>query len=200
GPVWDGNEVWLIVAVAVTFAAFPDWYATMLSGFYPVFVVVLVALILRGVSFEFGAHAPGERGTRLWGAALIVGSLVAPLGLGIVLGGLLGGVPIDARQEFVGGIGDLFGPYALAVGATLLVLYLLHGAAFLALRTSGSVRGRALRAGRVLGPVAALAVLGFVVATGAGAGGAVLWSVPEFGAVPAVIAAAVLIRGERGRA
>src|SRR5690606_22628853 len=63
GPVWDGNEVWLIVAVAVTFAAFPDWYATMLSGFYPVFVVVLVALILRGVSFAFGAHAPGERGT-----------------------------------------------------------------------------------------------------------------------------------------
>lgn len=77
------------------------------------------------------------------------------------------------------------------------MLYLLHGAAFLALRTSGSVRGRALRAGRVLGPVAALAVLGFVVATGAGTGGAVLWSVPEFGAVPAVIAAAVLIRGER---
>src|SRR5947208_5187875 len=95
-PVWDGNEVWLIVAVAGTFAAFPGWYATMFSGFYPVFLVVLAGLILRGVSFEFRGHAETDRGRRLWSATLIAGSAIVPFGLGVVLGSLLGGVPIDA--------------------------------------------------------------------------------------------------------
>src|SRR5436189_4070935 len=93
GPLWDGNEVWLIVAAAGTFAAFPGWYATMFSGFYPVVLVVLAGLILRGVSFEFRSHAGTDRARRLWSAALVVGSAIIPLGLGIVLGGLLGGVP-----------------------------------------------------------------------------------------------------------
>jgi cytochrome bd-type quinol oxidase subunit 2 len=197
GPVWDGNEVWLIVAVAVTFAAFPDWYATMLSGFYPIFVVVLVALILRGVSFEFRAHAPGERSRRLWGGALTVGSFLTPLGLGIVLGSLLGGVPIDSRQEFVGSVGDLFSPYAMTVGVTITLICLFHGAAFLALRTDGDLRGRALRVGRVLGPITAVAVIVFVVSTQIDSGSGVLWSAVEFGAVLAVITAAVLFHTGR---
>src|SRR3954452_8003884 len=116
GPVWDGNEVWLVVAAAVTFAAFPVWYATMFSAYYPLLVVVLVALILRGVSFEFRAHSDSPRARALWGGALAGGSLVIPLGLGILLGGLLAGIPIDSAQEFVGGAGDLFPPYALATG------------------------------------------------------------------------------------
>lgn len=197
GPVWDGNEVWLIVAVAGTFAAFPDWYATMLSGFYPIFVVVLVALILRGVSFEFRSHAPGERSRRLWGGALTVGSFLVPLGLGIVLGSLLGGVPIDARQEFVGSIGDLFSPYAVTAGVTITLICLFHGAAFLAFRTDGDLRGRALRVGRILGPITAVAVIVFVVSTRIDSGRGVLWSAVEFGAVLAVIAAAVLIHTGR---
>jgi cytochrome bd-type quinol oxidase subunit 2 len=197
GPVWDGNEVWLIVAVAGTFAAFPDWYATMLSGFYPIFLVVVVALILRGVSFEYRAHAAGERGRRFWSLALTVGSFVTPLGLGIVLGSLLGGVPIDAQQEFVGGVGDLFSPYAVTVGVTITLICLFHGAAFLALRTDGEVRQRALRAGRILGPITAAAVIAFVVSTQVDSGSGVLWSAVEFGAVIAVIAAAVLIHADR---
>jgi cytochrome bd ubiquinol oxidase subunit II len=197
GPVWDGNEVWLIVAVAGTFAAFPDWYATMLSGFYPIFVVVLVALIVRGVSFEFRAHAPGARSRRFWEGALTVGSLITPLGLGIVLGSLLGGVPIDSRQEFVGSVGDLFGPYAVTVGVTITLICLFHGAAFLALRTEGDLRGRALRAGRIVGPITAVAVIAFVVSTRIDSGSGVLWSAVEFGAVLAVIAAAVLVHAGR---
>ncbi|MHA6616819.1 cytochrome d ubiquinol oxidase subunit II [Pseudonocardia sp. DLS-67] len=197
GPVWDGNEVWLIVAVAGTFAAFPDWYATMLSGFYPIFLVVVVALILRGVSFEYRAHAAGERGRRFWGLALTVGSFVTPLGLGIVLGSLLGGVPIDDRQEFVGSVGDLFSPYAVTVGVTITLICLFHGAAFLALRTDGDVRQRALRAGRILGPITTVAVIAFVVSTQIDSGSGVLWSAIEFGAVIAVIAAAVLIHADR---
>ncbi|HEY4631379.1 MAG TPA: cytochrome d ubiquinol oxidase subunit II, partial [Blastococcus sp.] len=149
-PVWDGNEVWLIVAVAGTFAAFPGWYATMFSGFYPVFLVVLVALILRGVAFEFRSHSESDRGRRLWGGALTAGSAVIPFGLGIVLGSLLGGVPIDAQQEFVGSLGDLLRPYALATGATLTLLCLLHGAAYLSLRTTGALHTRATSAARVL--------------------------------------------------
>jgi cytochrome d ubiquinol oxidase subunit II len=196
-PVWDGNEVWLIVAVAVTFAAFPAWYATMLSGFYPLFLVVLVALILRGVSFEFRAHASGERSRRFWDGALTGGSLVIPLGLGIVLGNLLGGVPIDSAQEFVGNLGDLFSPYAVATGVTITLVCLLHGAVFLALRTAGDVRLRALRLGRTLGPVTAIVVLAFVVWTRIDSGRGVLLSVVEFGAVLAAVAAAVLIRGGR---
>ena len=196
-PVWDGNEVWLIVAVAVTFAAFPAWYATMLSGFYPLFLVVLVALILRGVSFEFRSHAAGERSRRFWDGALTGGSLVIPLGLGIVLGNLLGGVPIDPAQEFVGNVGDLFRPYAVATGVTITLVCLLHGAVFLALRTAGDVRLRALRLGATLGPVTAVAVLVFVAWTRIDSGRGVLLSVVEFGAVLAAVAAAVLIRGGR---
>jgi cytochrome d ubiquinol oxidase subunit II len=200
-PVWDGNEVWLIVATAGTFAAFPGWYATMLSGFYPVFVVVVIALILRGVAFEFRSHAETDRSRRVWGGALAAGSLVIPLGLGIVLGGLLGGVPIDADQEFVGDLGDLLAPYALATGVTLTLLCLLHGAAYLSLRTAGAaLHARARSAARALAPVTALAVLGFCIWTRVVAGNGFLLSFIELGAVLAAIAAAVLVRGSRGGA
>jgi cytochrome d ubiquinol oxidase subunit II len=197
GPVWDGNEVWLIVAVAATFAAFPAWYATMLSGFYPLFLVVLVALILRGVSFEFRSHSAGKGSRRFWDGALTAGSVVIPLGLGIVLGNLLHGVPIDSRQEFVGNLGDMFGPYALATGVTVTVVCLLHGAVFLALRAPDDLRTRALGVGRTLSPLTAVVVLVFVAWTRIESGSGVLLSVAELAAVLAVIAAAVLVRGAR---
>jgi cytochrome d ubiquinol oxidase subunit II len=197
-PVWDGNEVWLIVAVAGTFAAFPGWYATMFSAFYPVILVVLVGLIMRGVAFEFRSHSDTDRGRRVWSVALTAGSAVIPLGLGIMLGGLLAGVPIDSTQEFVGDLGDLLSPYALASGVTLTLLCLLHGAVYLSLRTTGAaLHARARRVARVLGPVAALAVLGFAVATRVVAGGGFLLSFIELTAVLAAIAAAALVRGTR---
>jgi cytochrome d ubiquinol oxidase subunit II len=193
GPFWDGNEVWLIVAIAGTFAAFPAWYATALSAFYPLYLVVLVALILRGVSFEFRDHARTEWARRCWSGALAAGSLLAPLGLGIVLGGYLGGIPLDADEEFIGGLGDLFRPYALLTGVTVTVVCLLHGAVFLALRTPADVRERAMRTAARLGPVTAVLVLAWVVFTRIDSGKGFLLSVWELGTVLAAIAAAVLV-------
>ncbi|GAA1209222.1 cytochrome d ubiquinol oxidase subunit II [Pseudonocardia alaniniphila] len=196
GPVWDGNEVWLIVAIAATFAAFPSWYATALSAFYPVILIVLVALILRGVSFEFRSHTTSDRSRNLWSGALAVGSLVAPLGLGIMLGGFLGGIPIDAQEEFVGGFGDLFRPYAVLTGVTITLVSLLHGAVFLAMRTTEDIRMRALGIAKVLGPVVALVVIAWVALTRFDSGGALL-SVIELATAIVVIAAALLVHVER---
>ncbi len=201
GPFWDGNEVWLIVAVAGTFAAFPTWYATMLSGFYPLFLLVLVGLILRGVSFEFRAHAATARSRTLWSATLVAGSLVVPLVLGIVLAGLLHGVPIDAGQQFAGGLGDLLSPYALVTGVVLALLCLLHGAVFLALRTAGELRARAIRTARTVAVPVAVLVVVWVLWTRFGYGQGVLLSVYELVAVIAVVAAAVqAMRAQEGTA
>jgi cytochrome bd ubiquinol oxidase subunit II len=196
GPVWDGNEVWLIVAIAATFAAFPSWYATALSAYYPLILIVLVALILRGVSFEFRSHAETARSRNLWSCAMAVGSLVAPLGLGIMLGGFLGGIPIDAREEFVGGFGDLFRPYAVLTGVTITLVSLLHGAVFLAMRTTDDIRLRALGIAKVLGPVVALVVIAWVALTRFDSGGALL-SVIELATAIVVIAAALLVHAGR---
>ena len=197
GPVWDGNEVWLIVAVAATFAAFPDWYATMFSGFYLLLLLALVGLVIRGVSFEFRSHAGGPRSRRTWDAALTSGSAVVPLALGTALGNLLHGVPIDAAGEYTGDLGSLLNPYALATGVTVTVLCLLHGALFLELRARGEVRARAVRAARVLAPVTVVVVLGFAIWTRVTSGHGVLLSIPELLAALGALAAAVLVRERR---
>jgi cytochrome bd ubiquinol oxidase subunit II len=196
GPLWDGNEVWLIVAGAGMFAAFPGWYATMFSGFYLAFVLLLVALIARGVSFEFRGRRDSARWRRSLDLATSGGSLLAPLLIGVALGNLLHGVPIGADQEYAGGFADLLNGYALFCGVTVVLLCLLHGASFLALKASGEVRERALRTGRLLGPVAAAAVVGFAVWTQATAG---RWSLPLVVAVLAALAGAWQVgRGRDG--
>jgi cytochrome bd ubiquinol oxidase subunit II len=197
GPLWDGNEVWLIVAAAGTFAAFPGWYATMFSGLYLAMVLLLVALIARGVSFEFRGKRDGAGWRRAWAAATTYGSLLAPLLIGVALGNLLHGVPIGSDQEYAGSLADLLNPYSLCCGLVLVLLCLLHGASFLALRTSGELRQRALRVGRRVGPLAAVAVTGFAVWTQATAGGGALLSPPGVVAVVAALAAAWLVG--RGR-
>ena len=198
GPLWDGNEVWLIVVATGTFAAFPGWYATMFSGFYLV-VVLLAALIARGVSFEFGSRRDGPRWRRVWAAATTYGSVLVPLLVGVALGNLLHGVPIGSDQEYAGNLLDLLNPYSLFCGVTLVLLCLLHGASFLALRTSGEIRERARRVGRRVGPPAAAAVVGFAVWTQATAG---RWfSLPALVAVLAALAAAWQVgRGRDGLA
>ena len=122
GPLWDGNEVWLIVAAAAMFAAFPGWYATMFSGFYLGFVLLLVALIARGVSFEFRDRRDSPRWRRTWAAATTGGSLLAPLLIGLALGNLLHGVPIGTDQEYAGTFADLLNPYSLFTGVTVVLL------------------------------------------------------------------------------
>ena len=127
GPLWDGNEVWLIVAGASMFAAFPGWYATMFSGFYLALLLLLVALIVRGVSIEYRDQRDSTRWRRNWTVLFTAGSLLAPLLIGVALGDLLHGVPIDSSQEFTGGLVDLLTPYGLYVGVTVTVLAALHG-------------------------------------------------------------------------
>jgi cytochrome bd-type quinol oxidase subunit 2 len=196
GPLWDGNEVWLIVAAAGMFAAFPGWYATMFSGFYLAFLLVLVALIARGVSFEFGGRRDGPRWRRSWELATTGGSLLAPLLIGVALGNLLAGVPIGTDQEYAGTVADLLNGYALFCGLTVVLLCLLHGASFPALKTDGEVRDRARRVGRLLAPVTAAAVAGFALWTQATAG---RWSLPLVVAVVAALAAAWQVgRGRDG--
>jgi cytochrome bd-type quinol oxidase subunit 2 len=201
GPLWDGNEVWLIVAAAGTFAAFPGWYATMFSGFYLAFLLLLVALIARGVSFEFYGKRDSPRWRRSWDLATTLGSLLAPLLIGVALGNLLHGVPIGTDQEYTGTFTDLLNPYSLFCGVTVVVLCLLHGASFLALKTVGEVRRRSLRTGRRIAPLAAAVVLGFAVWTQLMAGDGVGPLLVEAVAVLAAVAAAWLLgRGQDGRA
>jgi cytochrome bd ubiquinol oxidase subunit II len=201
GPLWDGNEVWLIVAAAGTFAAFPGWYATMFSGFYLAFLLVLVALIARGVSFEFGGRRDSAGWRRSWQLATTGGSLLVPLLIGVALGNLLAGVPIGADQEYAGTVVDLLNGYALFCGVTVVLLCLLHGASFLALKTAGEVRERAMRVGRLLAPVAAVAVAGFVVWTLSMPGNGSLTWLPAAVAILAALAAAWQVgRGRDGPA
>jgi cytochrome bd-type quinol oxidase subunit 2 len=197
GPLWDGNEVWLIVAAAGMFAAFPGWYATMFSGFYLAFLLLLAALIARGVSFEFRGKRESVRWRRTWDAAMTGGSLLAPLLIGVALGNLLHGVPIGTDQEYTGDFVDLLNAYSLFTGVTVVLLCLLHGATFLVLKTSGEVHQRAVRVARRVAPVTAVAVLGFAVWTVATADSGLLAALPEVAAVLAVAAAAWLVGRDR---
>jgi cytochrome d ubiquinol oxidase subunit II len=163
GPVWDGNEVWLVVAGGATFAAFPAWYATMFSGFYLALLLVLVFLIIRVVSFEWRSKHEGGRWRGLWLWANAIGSFGASLVWGVGLASLLYGVPIDANQDFTGNLVDLFNPYTVAAGITVVVVFAFHGATFLTLRTVGGLHARAEAAARRLAlPAAVLGVAALV--------------------------------------
>jgi cytochrome d ubiquinol oxidase subunit II len=165
GPVWDGNEVWLLVAGGATFAAFPEWYATLFSGFYLPLLIILVALIVRGLAFEYRGKIDSPAWRRRWDACLIAGSVVPALLWGVAFGNILRGVRLDARHEYVGSFFDLLNPYALLGGLTTLSLFALHGAVFLALKTDGDVRHDAGRlAVRLAGPAVACAA-GFLLWT-----------------------------------
>jgi cytochrome d ubiquinol oxidase subunit II len=143
GPVWDGNEVWLLVAGGATFAAFPEWYATLFSGFYLPLLLILVALILRGLAFEYRGKLDSPQWRRRWDAAIVGGSLVPAVLWGVAFANILRGVPLDVRHEYIGSLFTLLNPYALLGGLTTLALFTLHGAVFLALKTDGEIRHRA---------------------------------------------------------
>src|SRR5271154_2422768 len=192
GPWWDGNEVWLIVAGAGTFAAFPGWYATMFSALYLALLLVLVALMARGVSFEFKDKSENPRWRTTWRWAMTIGCVLIPLLLGVGLGDLLNGLPIDSSHEFTGNFFDLLTPYGLFTGVTLLALCLLHGATFLKLRTTDAVRERSRAAARPLGWVAIALVIGWVIWTRSVAGGPDVPQPCEILAVLAVVFAARL--------
>jgi cytochrome d ubiquinol oxidase subunit II len=162
GPVWDGNEVWLIVAGAILFSAFPGWYATMFSSLYLAMVILLVALMVRGVSFEYQRKFDDPRWRTSWRWALTLGSALIPFLVGVALGDLLHGLPINSSHEFTGNFFDLLTPFGLWSGLTLLVLSLLMGAAYLTLKTTGEIHERAQKASAAIGVAAILVTFGFM--------------------------------------
>lgn len=161
GPVWDGNEVWLLVAGGATFAAFPHWYATLFSGFYLALFVLLVALIIRNVGIEFWGKDTTARWKSSWEWCIVVGSVLPAVLLGVAWANIAHGVPLTADGEYAGTFWTLLNPYALAGGVTSAVLFLAHGAHFLALRTHGVLHDRCVTAARRLSPAALAATAGF---------------------------------------
>lgn len=165
GPHWDGNEVWLITAGGATFAAFPHWYATFFSGFYLPLFLLLVALIIRGVAFEFRSKEDHPRWRAVWDWSIFIGSLVPALLFGVAFANLARGVPIDAEMQYVGGFWNLLNPYALLIGVLAVVGFTFHGATFLNLKTGGVILERSRSVARRLWPVVVVVLLVSFIAT-----------------------------------
>jgi cytochrome bd ubiquinol oxidase subunit II len=165
GPVWDGNEVWLVVAAGATFAAFPAWYATMFSGFYLALLLILFFLIVRVVSFEWRGKGKGTRWRAAWLWANAIGSAGIALIWGIALASLLHGVPLDSDGDYAGNLVDLFTGYTVFAGIAFVLLFAFHGASYLALRTTGELYERVRRAARMLAIPAVLAGAAFLIWT-----------------------------------
>jgi len=145
GPVWDGNEVWLVTGGGALFAAFPMVYATVFSGFYLAFMALLCALIFRAVAIEFRSKHPSARWRAFWDASFAGGSLCSSLLIGVAMGNIAWGVPLDARGEFAGSFLGLLNPYALLMGVTTVALFAMHGAIYLVLKTEGELQAAVRR-------------------------------------------------------
>lgn len=166
GPFWDANEVWLITAAGAMFAAFPHWYATMFSGYYVLFTLILLAFIVRAVAFEFRAKSDGIGWRKAWDAAIFVGSILPPFLFGMLFASLIGGMPIDGNMEMNAGFSDIVNGYTILGGFSLTGLSFLHGLTFISLRTIGTLRERAKKYA-----IRLLPVQGVVLAT------LVIWSI-----------------------
>ncbi|WP_326639596.1 cytochrome d ubiquinol oxidase subunit II [Streptosporangium sp. NBC_01755] len=195
GPVWDGNEVWLLVAGGATFAAFPEWYATLFSGFYLPLFLILVALILRGVAIEYRNKSDSSRG---WDRTLFIGSLLPAFLWGVAFANIVRGVPLDADHEYTGTLLTLLNPYALLGGLATLSLFVLHGALFLTLRTDGDLRARSAVMAKRLA-VATLVVGGaFLTATQLMNGRPATWASAALAAAGIAGALLATLRGRDG--
>ncbi|HYB24395.1 MAG TPA: cytochrome d ubiquinol oxidase subunit II [Solirubrobacteraceae bacterium] len=204
GPVWDGNEVWLLTAGGATFAAFPGWYASLFSGFYLALFLILAALIIRGVSFEFWGKDDSPRWRATWEWTAVIGSFLAALLWGVGWANIVHGVPMNASHDVTASLWDLLHPYALLGGLVTLSLFLAHGAVFLALRTSGELVTRA-RAVALRVSLASVALMsGFLVWTALDLDSGGVKVSAQIVAVLAVLAAAavpaMLSRERDGRA
>ncbi|MFF1447577.1 cytochrome d ubiquinol oxidase subunit II [Streptomyces sp. NPDC058274] len=165
GPVWDGNEVWLLTAGGATFAAFPEWYATLFSGFYLPLLIILVCLIVRGVAFEYRAKRDEESWQRNWENAIFWASLIPAILWGVAFGNIVRGVKIDENFNYVGNFWDLLNPYAILGGLVTLTLFTFHGAVFVGLKTVGDIRVRARKLALQVGLTAAVLALLFLLWT-----------------------------------
>jgi cytochrome d ubiquinol oxidase subunit II len=208
GPFWDGNEVWLLTGGGALFAAFPHAYATVFSGFYLALMLVLFALIVRAVSFEFRSKVESKGWRRAWDWAFFVGSLLPALLTGVAVGNVMRGVPLDAQMEFTGNFFTLLNPFSLLVGLTGLAMFVTHGAIYLVVKTNGAVAERAKR--RAVTGWTALVVL-MVLTTVVAAVDVptrfdnylrvpIAWVVPILAAIFLAVTRISLRRGEAGRA
>jgi cytochrome d ubiquinol oxidase subunit II len=165
GPHWDGNEVWLLTAGGAMFAAFPNWYATLFSGFYPALFLLLIGLILRGVAFEFRSKDANPKWRHFWDWSIFVGSLTPALLLGVAFANMARGVPIDADMNYTGNLLTLLNWYGLLGGIATIVAFLLHGANFLSLKLSGEMQERAQSAARKIFPVELVVMILLLIGT-----------------------------------
>ncbi|MER5716630.1 cytochrome d ubiquinol oxidase subunit II [Streptomyces sp. NPDC002132] len=196
GPVWDGNEVWLLSAGGATFAAFPEWYATLFSGFYLPLLLILVCLIVRGVAFEYRAKRPEENWQRNWENAIFWTSLLPAFLWGVAFGNIVHGVKLDRNFEYVGSLWELLNPYALLGGLVTLTLFTFHGAVFTALKTVGEIRERARKLAAKVGLATAVLALLFLLWTQIDSGDAK--SLVAMGVAVAALVAA-LVANQAGR-
>ncbi|HSM67738.1 MAG TPA: cytochrome d ubiquinol oxidase subunit II, partial [Ilumatobacteraceae bacterium] len=196
GPVWDGNEVWLLVAGGATFAAFPNWYATLFSGFYLPLFLILLALIFRGVAFEYRGKIDNARWRQRWDLAIAIGSWVPAVLWGVAFANIVRGVPIDENQDFTGTLFTLLNPFGLLGGITTASLFILHGANFLSLKTVGDIRERAHRASEAAGIVAIVAGGTFLVWNQLARGATWTW-IPVLGAAVALVVGVFAERAKR---
>jgi cytochrome d ubiquinol oxidase subunit II len=200
GPLWDGNEVWLLVAGGATFAAFPEWYATLFSGFYLPLFLILLALIVRGVAFEYRGKRSDRTWRSRWDVAIIAGSVVPALLWGVALANIVHGVPIAEDKEYVGSFFDLLNPYALLGGLVTLTVFLVHGALFVALKTVGDIRQRATALALKVGIAAAALAVVFIVWTGVDQDELLVWLLGAAAAAAFVAALALALRRREGAA
>jgi cytochrome d ubiquinol oxidase subunit II len=168
GPLWDGNEVWLLVAGGATFAAFPEWYATLFSGFYLPLFLILIALIVRGVAMEYRSKYGDAKWRARWDNAIVISSFVPALLWGVAFANIVRGVPLEVQNnviEYTGGFFNLLNPYGLLGGLVTLSVFMTHGAIFLALKTDGAIRERARTVVTKVGLFAAVATVAFLANT-----------------------------------
>ncbi len=142
GPVWDGNEVWLVTGGGALFAAFPHVYATVFSGFYTAFILLLFALIFRAIAIEFRSKQPMKWWRQMWDVAFSIASILIAFLMGIALGNIITGVPIDSQKEFAGTFLGLINPYTIMVGITTVALFMMHGAIYVVMKTDGELQNR----------------------------------------------------------
>jgi cytochrome d ubiquinol oxidase subunit II len=200
GPVWDLNETWVIVAGAALFAAFPEWYATLFSGFYLPLLLILLALIARGVSFEYRHQRPEAQWKRRFDAMIVVGSAVPAFLWGVAFANIVQGVPMDADHNYIGTVLDLLNPYALLGGATTLLLFFTHGVVFVALKTEGGIRERARRLATRAGLLTVVVAAVFLAWTNLGQGSTASWALSAGAAATLVGGWLAITRGREGRA
>ncbi|HEY0804893.1 MAG TPA: cytochrome d ubiquinol oxidase subunit II, partial [Pseudonocardiaceae bacterium] len=193
GPVWDGNEVWLIVAAGAMFAAFPAWYAALFSGAYLPLLLLLVALIGRGVAFEYRGKVDTERWRRTWDRVLVTASWLAASCVGLLIATTVLGLPLDAQGNRIGSAFAAFRPEVLLGALAVAGFALLHGTLFLALKTEGDIRDRARRFGLRIAPIALLPVIAFPVLVQLREGHGWTW-IPLVITVIAAVAAVVGLR------